>query len=222
MTLEQQIEARIAQIIPAADFFPGVAIVHNLRSMGVEYMSELGLRLLGTTMAELRADGSDYNLKYFNRCDAADYLPKIKGLLERNNDNEIISFFQQVRTVDCPDWVWFLSTIRIFMRDDAGKPLLSLTFACPISMLNHVTPKVERLLEENNFMRENQGRFAQLTRRERQVLQLLAQGKNSAAIAKELFIAPNTVITHRRNINAKLHPKAQQDLARYALAFDLV
>jgi DNA-binding CsgD family transcriptional regulator len=222
MTLEQLIEARIAEIIPAADYFPGVVIVHNLRTMSVEYMSEVGLRTLGTTMAQLRADGPDYNLKYFNRCDAEDYVPKIVGLLERNNDNEIISFFQQVRTADNPDWVWYLSTIRIFMRDEAGKPLLSLTFACPISELNHLTPKVKRLLEENNFLRKNQARFAQLTRRERQVLQLLVQGKNSVAIAKELFIAANTVITHRRNINAKLHPETQHDLSRYAYAFDLV
>jgi DNA-binding CsgD family transcriptional regulator len=222
MTLEQQIALRIAEIIPVADYFPGVVIVHNMCTMGVEYMSELGLRTLGTTMAQLRADGASYNLKYFNPCDAADYVPKIMGLLERNNDNEIISFFQQVRTVHCPEWVWYLSTVRIFMRDDAGQPLLSLTFACPINELTHLTPKVKRLLEENNFLRENQARFALLTRRERQVLQLLAQGKNSVAIAKELFIAANTVITHRRNINAKLHPETQQDLARFAFAFDLV
>jgi DNA-binding CsgD family transcriptional regulator len=81
---------------------------------------------------------------------------------------------------------------------------------------------VKRLLEENDFLRKNQARFAQLTQRERQVLQLLVQGKNSIAIAKELFIAANTVITHRRNINAKLHPETQQDLARFAFAFDLV
>lgn len=222
MALEQHIAARVAQLIPTADFFPGVVIVHNLRTMCVEYMSELGLSMLGTTMAELRADGSNYNLKYFNPSDAADYVPKIRGLLERNNNDEIISFFQQVRTVDCPDWVWFLSTIRILMRDEDGKPLLSITFACPINELNHLTPKVKRLLEENNFLRKNQARFALLTRRERQVLQLLAQGKNSVAIAKELFIAANTVITHRRNINAKLHPENQQDLALYAHAFDLV
>jgi DNA-binding CsgD family transcriptional regulator len=222
MTLEQQVALKIAEIAPAADYLPGVVIVHNLRTMTVEYMSEVGLRTLGTTMAQLRADGPDYHHKYFNPCDADDYVPKIVGLLERNNDNEIISFFQQVRTVDCPDWVWYLSTIRIFMRDEAGKPLLSLTFACPINELTHLTPKVKRLLEENNFLRKNQARFAQLTRRERQVLQLLAQGKNSVAIAQELFIAANTVITHRRNINAKLHPETQQDLSRYAYAFDLV
>ena len=222
MNLEQRIAARIAQIVPAADFFPGVAIVHNLRTMGVEYMSELGLRTLGTTLPELRAAGSEYNLKYFNPLDAADYVPKVMGLLARNNDDEIISFFQQVRTASSPDWVWYLSTIRIFMRDEAGQPLLSLTFACPINMLTHVTPKVARLLEENDFLRKNQVLFAQLTRRERQVLQLLAQGKSSIAIAKELFISANTVITHRRNINAKLHPETQRDLSRYAYAFDLV
>lgn len=220
--MEQKIKLRIAQIAAAADFLPGVVIIHDLRTMGVAYMSQRGLQMLGTTLAELQALGSDYNLKYFNPSDAEEYIPKLLGMLERNDDDEIVSFFQQVRTADSPDWVWHLSTVRVLLRDDEGRPLLAITFACPLNLLSHVTPKVARLLEENAFLRKNQLLFAQLTRRERQVLQLLAQGKSSINIAKELFISTNTVITHRRNINAKLHPETQQELARYAYAFDLV
>lgn len=42
-----------------------------------------------------------------------------------------------------------------------------------------------------------------LTRREREVLQLIASGKPNADIAKELFISPTTVDTHRTNLLAK-------------------
>ena len=112
--------------------------------------------------------------------------------------------------------------MRIFLRDEQGRPLLSLTFACPLDSLSYATPKVTRFLAENTFSRQNQAQFAQLTQRERQVLRLLVLGKNSAEIANELFISANTVITHRRNINTKLHPETPYDLSRYAYAFNLV
>lgn len=46
--------------------------------------------------------------------------------------------------------------------------------------------------------------LAQLTARERDVLELMAQGLTDLGIARRLFIEPNTVDTHNRNIFRKL------------------
>ncbi|MBX3071079.1 MAG: response regulator transcription factor [Thermomicrobiales bacterium] len=46
--------------------------------------------------------------------------------------------------------------------------------------------------------------FPTLTERERQILTLIAQGKNNQTIARELFLAPKTVANHVSNIFAKL------------------
>jgi DNA-binding NarL/FixJ family response regulator len=43
----------------------------------------------------------------------------------------------------------------------------------------------------------------ELTKREKQILQLLAAGRKSAAIAEDLFISPLTVKTHRSTLLAK-------------------
>jgi len=53
--------------------------------------------------------------------------------------------------------------------------------------------------------------------REREVLQLLAEGLTSAEIAGKLHIAPNTVETHRRNIMRKLDLHNVVELTRYAI-----
>lgn len=53
--------------------------------------------------------------------------------------------------------------------------------------------------------------------RERQVLQLLAEGHRSAAIAEKLGISFHTVETHRRNIMRKLDLHSIAELTRYAL-----
>ncbi len=44
-----------------------------------------------------------------------------------------------------------------------------------------------------------------LTTQEKKVLQLLVEGKSYKMIANELFVAPDTVKSHVRNIYAKLH-----------------
>jgi DNA-binding NarL/FixJ family response regulator len=56
-----------------------------------------------------------------------------------------------------------------------------------------------------------------LSPREREVLQLLAEGLSSPAIAKRLFIATTTVETHRRNIMGKLGIHSVADLTKYAI-----
>ena len=52
----------------------------------------------------------------------------------------------------------------------------------------------------------------QLTKREKEILKLLANGKTSATIADELHISPLTIITHRRNLMHKFDVKNVAEL----------
>ena len=53
---------------------------------------------------------------------------------------------------------------------------------------------------------------AVLTRRERQISQLLLRGHSSKSVARELDIAPGTVMVHKRNLFAKLGISSQYEL----------
>lgn len=61
-----------------------------------------------------------------------------------------------------------------------------------------------------------------LTRREREVLQLIASGKSNAEIAKELFISPATVDTHRTNLLAKFKTNNTALLIRQAVKLGFI
>jgi two-component system, NarL family, response regulator NreC len=61
-----------------------------------------------------------------------------------------------------------------------------------------------------------------LTTREREVLQLTAEGKTSAEVARLLHISPRTVETHRANLMAKLRLNNQSEVIRYALRHGLL
>ncbi len=56
-----------------------------------------------------------------------------------------------------------------------------------------------------------------LTVREREVLQLLAEGRKTAEIGRSLFISAKTVESHRHNIMEKLDLKQPVELIKYAL-----
>jgi len=56
-----------------------------------------------------------------------------------------------------------------------------------------------------------------LTTREREILQLVAEGRNSGEIAQRLSISPRTVEAHRASLNRKLDIHSQADLIRLAM-----
>lgn len=65
-------------------------------------------------------------------------------------------------------------------------------------------------------------RYETLTTREREIMQLIAEGYTSPQIADRLFISSRTVDTHRANLMAKLGLRNQAELVRYALQRGLI
>lgn len=71
----------------------------------------------------------------------------------------------------------------------------------------------------NALMEGSPGQHAtpRITARERQVLQLIAEGHTSARIGERLHVAPSTVEVHRRNIMRKLDLHSVAELTKYAI-----
>jgi len=65
--------------------------------------------------------------------------------------------------------------------------------------------------------RVEQTAFSQLTQREREVLQLLAEGKTTKQIALQLHISPKTVEAHRLRVMNKLQIDNVALLTKYAI-----
>ena len=59
--------------------------------------------------------------------------------------------------------------------------------------------------------------YPTLTRREREILQMAAEGKSSKQMGDKLTISPRTVEIHRSNLMKKLGLRNQAELIRYAI-----
>ncbi|MBL1212686.1 MAG: response regulator transcription factor [Ignavibacteriae bacterium] len=69
----------------------------------------------------------------------------------------------------------------------------------------------------NTIAESEKQKNTQLTGREREVLQSIAEGKTTRAIAEALFISTKTVEAHRKNIMKKLNLFTIPDLTKYAV-----
>lgn len=61
-----------------------------------------------------------------------------------------------------------------------------------------------------------------LTRKESEVLKLLGEGLSNGAIGERMFVSENTVRTHLRNINAKLHTQSRTEAVAVARKLKLI
>jgi two-component system, NarL family, response regulator NreC len=65
-------------------------------------------------------------------------------------------------------------------------------------------------------------RYESLSEREREIFQLVAEGRSSKEIADLLFVSPNTVETHRAHIMEKLDVHSAVELVLYAVRKGLI
>ena len=82
---------------------------------------------------------------------------------------------------------------------------------------NVLTRLLHQVAREREARRDAQTLLNDLTEREREILQLLATGMRNDDIAEKLFISPQTVQTHVRNILGKLRVHSKLEAVAFAV-----
>jgi len=169
---------------------------------------QLALRRKKATMCRCRDEtpdrfrSSEYYRQYYERTHLADEmdfildtdakttLVLVVGRWERRFSRSDVSSFSTiepiVRAAMVKIWVEWSARHSEDERD--------------LSMHQRLTQCFERFGEKS------------LTQRERQITQLLLRGHSSKSIARELGIAPGTVMVHKRNLFSKLGITSQYEL----------
>ena len=107
----------------------------------------------------------------------------------------------------------------IVLKAEAGRTLADAARAI-LSRGEFISDRVRRAAGRDVFEGETRPRARKpllLTSREREVLQLLAEGQANKEVASSLGITTKTAETHRARIMAKLEVHSMSELVRYAI-----
>jgi DNA-binding NarL/FixJ family response regulator len=111
------------------------------------------------------------------------------------------------------------------LKSDAGRDLVAALEALA-QKKPFFTSKVAHMVLEGYLNRDAAippvEATCRLSDRERQIVQLLAEGKSNKEVAASLYISVRTVETHRNNIMRKMDFRSITDLVRYAIRNNIV
>jgi PAS domain S-box-containing protein len=112
------------------------------------------------------------------------------------------------------DYQWFIGNMAVLEMKD-GHPWRVIVAVQNIEEMQDTRSQLIQLIKEN-LQLKHQLRFQMLSKREKEIIKLIAIGKTDKEIAEDLFISPATVKTHRHNIIEKLQVKNKAAIAQFA------
>lgn len=112
------------------------------------------------------------------------------------------------------------------LKSDAGRELVAAVKAVSAHK-SYFTSRISQMVSDSTLKEGAQGIEAEdigsrLTPREKEIVQLLAEGKSNKEAASALNISVKTVETHRTNIMRKLRFHSVGELVRYAVRNNIV
>ena len=116
------------------------------------------------------------------------------------------------------------------LKSDAGRDLVSAIEALRRNK-TFFTPKVSQMVlegyldknpKDKDKEQESEAESLRLTSRQREIVQLLAEGKSSKEVAAVLGLSVKTAETHRANIMRKLDCHSVTELVRYAIRNNII
>ena len=161
----------------------------------------------------------DINMPQLNGLDATTeilaHLPKTRVLILSAHDSE--NLIRRMLTSGARGYV-----LKSDVSDDLIRAVEALRdgrlyFTSSVS--NYVLNESRRGATLGEAVSEDQ---PNLTAREREVLQLLAEGQSNKEIATALGISVRTVESHRAKVMSKLNARSLSDLVRYAVQNEIV
>ncbi|MCS5490964.1 LuxR C-terminal-related transcriptional regulator [Algoriphagus limi] len=122
---------------------------------------------------------------------------------------------------------WVVAKVRPYFIDEAGNFAMDLHIIFELQ----TPPKVKSYDWTYSFIRDDGTRVlvtkdspnnkaVKLTKKEKEIIQLILDGNSSKMIAEELNISANTVATHRKNILRKLGAKNMGEMVKIVASYD--
>jgi len=197
------------------DFMPGFVHLNDCQNHEMTYLNKNGQEEWESSLEDIRDRGLDWLLDMCHNDVLNQSFNKIKKFNKTDDGHGVLSYYQFVRKPSNSQYEWYFTSKKRF----DSKNYISISHK--IAQFGSAANVMKDILDDNIILKKNHQRFHTLTKSEKWILKLIAEGNRSKDISEILHISFHTVNTHRKNIWAKLGVKTYAELHRIAMAFDL-
>lgn len=197
-----------------ADYLPFSLHINSRKSLQISYFNRSAEQMGGQEMNDMRIKGFSY-VREISCPNFLDYgLRKVKLFNQYNDPLSVCSYMQYIRL---NGKMTFYYANKMILDDEHY-----LNMGMTLKELGQTGRFIGKVLADFTYEKNGWEKFLSLTAQEKNIMILLASGKNNQEIAEQLFISHHTVRTHRKQINKKLDVKHFRDLMRFAQAYELL
>lgn len=221
-TLERKIHQGEFSLESVGDYLPGNVLVTDLSKLATVYVNKCGCNILKHSAAEIEEQGPEYFQRFFVHEEITLIVQNFLKMKQEQDASAIYNFVQRVKAVDESSYKWYFASAKLLYTPDQTISDRMLLIVNEVNSLGTIAKKINSVLEESDWMKKNFKKFCRLTKREKEIITLLVNGKNSSEISDIFNISRLTVNTHRRNIADKLEAKSFAELYKFALTFGLI
>ncbi|OJJ17625.1 hypothetical protein BKI52_27575 [marine bacterium AO1-C] len=214
--LGKKLEQKDISIQEYSDALPHeiTVVKHELERFAPTFFAERSLTMLDMSPEEYTKDALNIK-RYVFPGDFERSVALIEGM--GNKQETPVSYLQRIKLYGKETYEGIYSLSK---KSLVNNELVSVYI--PVRNFASSSNRLLRLLDESLFVKNNYWKFSLLTRREKEIITLLAVGFQNHEIADQLFISKSTVEQHRKNLKRKLGIRRFIDLIRFAQAFDLI
>lgn len=222
LSLGNLINSNVLKIEDIGNYIPGSVMIQDLSCMTNVYMNQTGCDILRHSSEELQLLGPEYFLKFFPEEETNVLKVELQNFAVENDVGQFYSFFQRVRADEESDYKWYFTNSRLITLAPINEGMKMMHIAVPVDQLSYVGKKLSNLVEDDILIRKNLPKFISLTKREKEVIRLIVEGKSSIEIANFLYLSIHTVNNHRKNIIHKLDINSLSQLIKFAVTFSII
>lgn len=196
---------------------PGYFMMNSLDDLTTTFLSRNYEEYFSISREILNQIKEVHLKKCYDPSSYKEIIPMLVCFGKEADPHKVVGYLNQLRQDE-----------RSEFRGHIGFAKIAPQFNCFITLLNPVDTfgsaahKMSRLIDDNEFLRRNFRKFSQLSKREIEIIKLVALGTPRSEIAERLCISKHTLDNHRKNIRTKLEISTAAELFRYIRAFDLL
>ncbi len=191
--------------------------INNASKLTPHFINNAGAKYYGYNTNDLRKHG----FKLYQNLIHPDHLNDINKTIVLADSHPKDTFEMTYRVKEKGgDWRWTYSITKALNFNKKGKAILVVAVVFDVAdlvELCHFQHSTSNL--DSYFAIDNRSLYNSLTKREVEILHLIAEDNTSVEVAALLNIEASTVDTHRKRIIKKLGVKSSLGLVKFALHF---